>query len=470
MSIEEERLAASNDREENWLRWGPYLSERQWGTVREDYSEGGDATWSYFPHDHARSRAYRWGEDGLLGISDRQCRLCFSVGLWNGRDSIVKERLFGVTGPEGNHGEDVKECYYYLDSTPTHSYMKALYKYPQLKFPYRELVSVSQKRGFGEDEYELVDTGAFDESRYFDVQAEYAKAGPDDLLIKLTITNRGPQKAVMHALPQFYFRNTWTWECTDEGCTLRPSMRLENDVVRTNHETLGQVWLACDRTSSKSDSWPWLFTDNETNKDRHPGLPSESDFYKDALNDYVVLGDTNSVNPEQRGTKCSPYGLMMIEPGKSEVVRLRLTHIGEPVIADQAKSKTEAFRKLAFDDSFDEVFVESNSGSRCPSMTERISESSLTDDRTCDYATGLRRVAVDQAVLSLQREHLARWRSQWRWRLTSRVESRVATMPVATSVQSRCNFDARQMGIPLVRGMGLGVSHGPDGKFRRQFR
>jgi hypothetical protein len=383
MSIEDQRLEASNNREENWLRWGPYLSERQWGTVREDYSGGGDATWSYFPHDHARSRAYRWGEDGLLGISDRQCRLCFSVGLWNGRDSILKERLFGVTGPEGNHGEDVKECYYYLDSTPTHSYMKALYKYPQAKFPYEELVSVSQQRGFGDDEYELADTGAFDQSRYFDVQAEYAKAGPNDLLIKLTITNHGPRPAVLHALPQFYFRNTWTWQCTDEGCTMRPSMRLENDVVRTNHETLGQVWLACDRTSSETDpptgSWPWLFTDNETNKDRHPGLPSESEFYKDAFNDYVVLGETGGVNPDQRGTKCSPYGLMMVAPGQSEVIRLRLTHVSEPIIAERSKKQTEAYRKLAFDHSFDQVFADRLT--EAESFYDKRIDASLTDQR-----------------------------------------------------------------------------------------
>ena len=198
MTAEDKRLHKSSERKENWQRWGPYLSERQWGTVREDYSDGGDATWSYFPHDHARSRAYRWGEEGLLGISDRQCRLCFSVAVWNGRDSILKERLFGVTASEGNHVEDVKECYYYLDSTPTHSYMKALYKYPQRKYPYGDLVKVSRSRNRLEDEYEIADTGCFDDSRYFDVQAEYAKASPDDLLIRLTITNRGPQLSLIH--------------------------------------------------------------------------------------------------------------------------------------------------------------------------------------------------------------------------------------------------------------------------------
>jgi hypothetical protein len=223
---ESRRLKETALREENWQRWGPYLAERQWGTVREDYSPDGDA-WSFFPHEQARSRAYRWGEDGLLGISDRQCRLCFALALWNGRDPILKERLFGLTGPEGNHGEDVKECYYYLDSTPTHSYMKALYKYPQCEFPYARLVGENQRRGKTEPEFELVDTGAFDENCYFDVFAEYAKASPNDMLIRLTVANRGPDPATIHLLPTLWFRNTWTWGCTHEGCEVKP--RLEAD-------------------------------------------------------------------------------------------------------------------------------------------------------------------------------------------------------------------------------------------------
>ncbi|MBV9080199.1 MAG: glucosidase, partial [Elusimicrobia bacterium] len=198
---EVERLAEDAGRKKNWKRWGPYLSERQWGTVREDYSDYGDC-WNYFPHDHARSRAFRWGEDGLLGLTDRECRLCFSVALWNGKDPILKERLYGLTGPEGNHGEDVKECYYYLDSTPTHSYMKALYKYPQKEFPYGWLADENRRRGKDAAEFELADTGAFDENRYFDVFAEYAKAGPDDVLIKITVRNRGPEKAPIVVMPQ----------------------------------------------------------------------------------------------------------------------------------------------------------------------------------------------------------------------------------------------------------------------------
>lgn len=354
MTPEDLRLIHTAKREQNWQRWGPYLSERQWGTVREDYSEGGDATWSYFPHDQARSRAYRWGEDGLLGICDRECRLCFSVGLWNGRDPIIKERLFGVTGPEGNHGEDVKECYYYLDSTPTHSYMKALYKYPQSRYPYEELVEVSRMRDRNEPEYEITDTLAFDESRYFDVMAEYAKANPNDLLIRLTITNRGPQSAVLHLIPQLFFRNTWTWQCTDEGCTTRPSMRLKDNVVQTFHESLDEFWFTCD--AAGSDGWTWLFTDNETNTKRYPNLPSESDYFKDAINDYVVLGDTRAVNPNQRGTKCGVYGLIMIPAGETRQIRLRLTHAKSPLVTDEAKNDPSTFAETAFADSFESTF------------------------------------------------------------------------------------------------------------------
>ncbi|TWU00932.1 MGH1-like glycoside hydrolase domain-containing protein [Stieleria varia] len=355
MNPEDQRLLESQSREKNWQRWGPYVSERQWGTVREDYSDGGDATWSYFPHDHARSRAYRWGEDGLLGISDRECRLCFSTALWNGRDPILKERLFGVTGPEGNHGEDVKECYYYLDSTPTHSYMRGLYKYPQSRYPYEALVDVGRQRDRTQGEYELVDSGAFEESRYFDMLVEYAKAGPDDILIRINVTNHGPQPAVLHLVPQFYFRNTWTWDCTDEGCTTRPSMRLVGDVVKTAHESLDQFWLACDGMG-QPEQWSWLFTDNETNSTRHPGLPSESEYFKDAFHNFIVQGDTKAVNPKSQGTKCACYGLQLIAPGETKTLRLRMTHVGEPLIAERCGGETSRFVDAAFDASFDETF------------------------------------------------------------------------------------------------------------------
>src|SRR5260221_9210412 len=223
MIREQQRLAEDAEREKNWKRWGPYLSERQWGTVREDYSEWGNC-WEYFPHEHARSRAYRWGEDGLLGITDRECRLCFALALWNGKDPILKERLFGLTGPEGNHGEDVKECYYYLDSTPTHSYMKALYKYPHAEYPYAWLAEENRRRGKGELEFELLDTGVFNDNRYFDVLAEYAKAGPDDILIRITVANRGPQTATLHLLPTLWYRNTWTWGAKHDGTESKPQL------------------------------------------------------------------------------------------------------------------------------------------------------------------------------------------------------------------------------------------------------
>ena len=248
----------------NWKHWGPYLSERQWGTVREDYSHDG-SPWSSFPHDHARGRAYRWGEDGLLGITDRQCRLCFALALWNGRDPILKERLFGVNGHEGNHGEDVKEEYFYLDSTPTHSYMKALYKYPQAEYPYAKLVAENQYRSRGLSEIELVDTGIFDRSRYFDVFAEYAKATPDDILIRITIANRGPALATIHVLPTLWFRNTWTWGSEYEGGWPKPQMSLdERNQVVAEHQTLGRYYLAAESNSPRK-AVRWLFTENESN-------------------------------------------------------------------------------------------------------------------------------------------------------------------------------------------------------------
>jgi len=241
-------LAVREDaaRTHNWKRFGPYLAERQWGTVREDYSANGDA-WNYFPHEQARSRAYRWGEDGLLGISDRQCRLCFAIALWNGRDPILKERLFGLTNPQGNHGEDPKEVWHYLDSTPTHSYMRALYKYPQAEFPYARLVEENARRNRLEREFELEDTGIFDESRYFDVFAEYAKADQNDLLIRITVANRGPDTSTLHVLPTVWFRNAWVWGCTHEGCTLKPRIsKLDEHLLTLQHETLRVFRFAVD--------------------------------------------------------------------------------------------------------------------------------------------------------------------------------------------------------------------------------
>ena len=260
MTAEQTRLDESRDRKAHWKRWGPYLSERAWGTVREDYSEHGDA-WEYFPHDHARSRAYRWNEDGLAGISDRHQRICFALALWNGRDPILKERLFGLTGNEGNHGEDVKEYYFYLDSTPTHSYMKYLYKYPQRAYPYAQLVDENRRRGKRDKEFELLDTGVFDDDRYFDVQVEYAKNTPEDLLALVTVFNRGPEAARVHVLPTLWFRNTWSWG----GKAARPSLRSAEaggPLVEVREPEYGTRWLACENARQL------LFTENETNSRR----------------------------------------------------------------------------------------------------------------------------------------------------------------------------------------------------------
>ncbi|TAN37286.1 MAG: glucosidase [Verrucomicrobia bacterium] len=327
-TAEARRLAEDAIRTANWKRWGPYLAERQWATVREDYSADGNA-WRYFPHDHARSRAYRWGEDGLLGITDRECRLCFALALWNERDPILKERLFGLTGMEpggsqGNHGEDVKEEYFYLDSTPTHSYMKALYKYPQTEFPYGRLVEENRRRGLNAPEFELADTGVFAENRYFDVIVEYAKAAPDDVLIRITVYNRGPESAALHLLPTVWFRNTWSWGCRHEGCTLKPRIIcVDKDRLLMNHETLGAFALRFGR-GPQGEEPSVLFTDNETNNERLFNAPNRSSFVKDAFHRYVVGEDQASVNAKQYGTKAAPYYILRIPAGKSQQVCLRL--------------------------------------------------------------------------------------------------------------------------------------------------
>ena len=297
MTAEHLRLDEARDKAVPWRLWGPYLSERQWGTVREDYSESGDA-WNYFSHDQARSRAYRWGEDGIAGISDHKQRLCFALALWNGKDPILKERLFGLTNSEGNHGEDVKEYYFYLDSTPTHSYMKSLYKYPQAAFPYQDLVDTNRRRGKQEFEYELLDTGVFDQDRYFDVFVEYAKESPHDLLIRISLHNRGPEPASLHVLPTLWFRNPWSWASGSERPLLR---RLEDEaacpVIAADHPKLGRYHLYCD------GDVPLLFTENETNTQRLFGVPNRTPYVKDGINNYVVLGQQDAVNPGGRGPK-----------------------------------------------------------------------------------------------------------------------------------------------------------------------
>ncbi|HEX4825121.1 MAG TPA: hypothetical protein VFV19_12515 [Candidatus Polarisedimenticolaceae bacterium] len=315
---EHARLLEDAKREKNWKRWGPYLSARQWGTVREDYSATGEC-WSYFPHDHARSRAYRWGEDGLLGLTDRECRLSFAIALWNGRDPILKERLFGLTGPEGNHGEDVKECYFFLEGLPTHAYMKALYKYPQRAFPYDDLVRTNRERSRHDREYELIDTGIFDDGRYFDVFVEYAKASPDDVLIRITVANRGPEAARLHLLPTLWARNTWSWDGE-----AKPTLDLASPgLLRASHPSLGKFLLAFDAAPEV------LFTENETNTERLFGVPPRSPWVKDAFHAYVVEGKKGAVNPARTGTKAAPVYVLDLPAGGTSVLKLRLTAEGE---------------------------------------------------------------------------------------------------------------------------------------------
>jgi len=319
MTEEGRRLEEARLPQTPWRKWGPYLADRQWGTVREDYSESGNA-WDYFSHDQARSRAYHWGEDGLGGISDDQQRLCFALALWNGVDPIVKERLFGLTNSEGNHGEDVKEYYFYLDSTPTHSYMKYLYKYPQAAYPYDQIVATSRERGRHDMEYELLDTGVFDDNRYFDVFVEYAKASPEDILVLITVANRGPVDARLHVLPTLWFRNTWSWGGESPKLGLR---RLEGpreiSVVAASHAEMGERYLYCDQGA------PLLFTENETNAERLFGKPNRSPWVKDAINEYLVHGKTDAVNPSQAGTKVAAHYQITVKAGKSAEIKLRLT-------------------------------------------------------------------------------------------------------------------------------------------------
>jgi hypothetical protein len=315
-TIEHDRLQQVRSGTRNWRKWGPYLADRQWGTVREDYSPDGSA-WEYFPHDHARSRAYRWGEDGIAGFSDDQQLLCFSLAMWNGRDPILKERLFGLTGAEGNHGEDVKELYYYLDATPSHSYMKMLYKYPQAEFPHSLLVEENRRRGKHEPEFELLDTGVFEDDRYFDVSVEYAKADADDILIRITARNRGPEAAPLHLLPQVWFRNTWSWGHDSR----RPSIIAGNSdsELELNHHSLGQYHLYFEGAPEL------IFTENETNRVRLYGMQSADACFKDAFHEYVVRGERSAVNPARTGTKAAGHYMFEVPAGGAVQIRLRLS-------------------------------------------------------------------------------------------------------------------------------------------------
>ena len=335
---ESTRLEEAHTANASWKKWGPYLSERQWGTVREDYSHDGNA-WDYFNHDQARSRAYHWGEDGLAGLSDDRQLLCFGLALWNGKDPILKERLFGLTNSESNHGEDVKEYYFYLDSTPTHSYMKYLYKYPQNAYPYNDLVATSKGRNRNQMEYELLDTGIFDGDRYFDVFVEYAKRAPEDILIEISISNRGPSPAMLYALPTLWFRNTWTWWAD----TPKPSLkqiagRSGSSIVAAEHAQLGARFLYCE------GEVPLLFTENETNNERIFGTPNASPYVKDGINNYVVNAQQSAVNPERTGTKAAALYQISVDAGKTATIRLRLSDLVPAAMGDAFKDFAEIMK------------------------------------------------------------------------------------------------------------------------------
>lgn len=352
MTAEEIRLEEARNRRAHWQRWGPYLSERAWGTVREDYSLGGTA-WEYLPHDHARSKAYRWNDDGLGGICDRHQQICFAIALWNGFDPILKERLFGLTGNEGNHGEDVKECYFYLDSTPTHSYMKFLYKYPQVRFPYSQLVEDNRRRGKLDAEFELLDTGAFAENRYFDVLVEYAKGDPEDILVRIHVTNRGPEAARLDLIPTIWFRNTWSWGRAENrpvlkrACCWPSSVRADEDMqgIELHHGSLGCRWLACEGTPQL------LFTENDTNTRRLYGLPCG--YAKDGIDECVIHNDDRAVNPDETGTKAAVRYSIDLAPAETRIFQLRFCHSGtrgelfgaafDSVFADRRREADEFF-------------------------------------------------------------------------------------------------------------------------------
>src|SRR5208282_592699 len=335
---EQQRLNLAREAGIPWKKWGPYLSERQWGTVREDYSESGDA-WNYFTHDQSRSRAYRWGEDGLGGLCDDKQRLCFALTLWNERDPILKERLFGLTNSESNHGEDVKEYYFYIDSTPTHSYMKYLYKYPQAAYPYGDLVETNKRRSREEMEYELLDTGIFDDDRYFDVFVEYAKSDPEDVLIKISVHNRGPEAAQIHMLPTLWYRNTWSWGDDVPKPVLG---QVGKDQIHASHPQLGDYTLQCE------DAAELVFTENESNAGRLWSQPNPSPYVKDAFHEYVIAGKQDAVNPSKTGTKAAAHYVLEVPAGGSKVIHLRLC----------AKSAADVFS--AFDQIFDIRLADAN--------------------------------------------------------------------------------------------------------------
>ena len=426
---EQKRLNEAREAGIPWKKWGPYLSERQWGTVREDYSDGGDA-WNYFTHDQARSRAYRWGEDGLGGLCDDKQRLCFALALWNERDPILKERLFGLTNSEANHGEDVKEYYFYLDSTPTHSYMKYLYKYPQREYPYRDLIETNRSRSREEFEYELLDTGIFNDDRYFDVFVEYAKEGPEDILIRITVHNRGPEAARLRVLPTLWFRNTWSWGEDDR----KPSLReVGPGAIQASHHELGEYWLYCDGAPEL------LFTENESNAQRLWGQPNASPYVKDAFHAYVISGQGGAVNPAKVGTKAAAHYVLDVPGGGSTTVRLRLA-------AARAGNAFDGFEgiftsRIADADEFYERIA--------PQLAERRS--------TTGAPPGAGGHAVEQAVLLLRPGQVAAGAQE---SSAARIRPpRHAQHGMVPHAQRRRDLHAGQVGVSVVRGLGPGLSY-----------
>ena len=449
-NAEQRRLMEADEQGVAWRRWGPYLSERQWGTVREDYSDNGDA-WSYFTHEQARSRAYRWGEDGIAGLSDDKGRLCFALALWNGRDPILKERMFGLTNAEGNHGEDVKEYYFYLDSTPTHSYMKLLYKYPQAAYPYTDLAATNRARSRGEFEYELLDTGVFDDDRYFDVFVEYAKASPEDVLVQVTVHNRGPQEASLHLLPTLWFRHTWSWAGASPPPRLQqvpgtPGMA----VIAAEHEALGRRFLYCDQEA------PLLFTENETNNERIFGSPNDSPYVKDGIDRYVVHGETDAVNPAGTGTKAAAHCRLTVGAGASATVRLRLTDTELASALDgRARSVRIRIRRGP---------LPAPGGGRRV-LRRRCRRGSSEDERRV-VRQALAGMLWTQAVLLLRHRALAR-------RARARPVGGRPAHPQQRLVphgQRRRHLDAGQVGVPVVRGLGPGLPHDRAVAGRRRLR
>ena len=416
-----------------WDHWGPYLSDRAWGTVREDYSPGGTA-WDYFPHDHARSRAYRWNEDGLFGISDQHQHVCFALCLWNRRDPILKERLFGLNNREGNHGEDVKECYFYLDNVPTHSYMKALYKYPQAAYPYGALLAENRRRDRSQPEFELPDTGVFAEDRYWDVLVEYAKASPEDVLIQITVTNRGPEEAPLDLLPTVWFRNRWSW---DPG-TARPQLAAADQggrpAIVLDDPDESRRYLYCQPDAEL------LFTDNETNFARVFGTANPSPWVKDAFHELLIHDRRDAVNPDKRGTKAAALHRLHVPAGGSARVRLRLTdrpNGGDPLGTD-----------------FDTVLAARREGRR--RVLRDGHPARALGRRRQRHAPGAGRAAVVEAVLSLRCPALARGRSDG-----ARAARRALAGPqprVDAPLRRRRHLDAGQVGVPVVCGLGPGLS------------